>query len=86
MPELDFTKVKLRAQSVPRAIAAEGRFHVAPGRPGKGHRDRSDGAASIRFPASGLRQLEKRARAEGITLHAACAQPGRLDEAGSAAR
>jgi hypothetical protein len=71
MPELDFTKVKLRPNPYAARIAAEGRFHVAPGRPRKGTETGPTVPRSIRFPAPVWRQIEKRATAEGITLHAA---------------
>jgi len=70
MPELDFTKVKLRPNPYAARIAAEGRFHVAPGRPRKGTETGPTVPRSIRFPAPVWRQIEKRATAEGITLHA----------------
>jgi hypothetical protein len=71
MPELDFTKVKLRPNPYAARIAAEGRFHVAPGRPRKGTETGPTVPRSIRFPAPVWRQIEKRATAEGLTLHAA---------------
>lgn len=71
MPELDFTKAKLRPNPYAARIAAEGRFHLAPGRPRKGTETGPTGPRSIRFPAPVWRQIEKRAKAEGITLHAA---------------
>jgi hypothetical protein len=71
MPELDFTKVKLRPNPYAARIAAEGRFHIAPGRPRKGTETGPTVPRSIRFPAPVWRQIEKRAAAKGITLHAA---------------
>ena len=71
MPELDFTKVKLRRNPYAARIAAEGRFHIAPGRPRKGTETGPTVPRSIRFPAPVWRQVEKRAKAQGITLHAA---------------
>ena len=71
MPELDFTKVKLRRNPYAARIAAEGRFHIAPGRPRKGTETGPTVPRSIRFPAPVWRQIEKRAKAQGITLHAA---------------
>ena len=71
MPELDFTKTRLRPNPYAARIAAEGRFHVAPGRPRKGTETGPTVPRSIRFPAPVWRQIEKRATAEGLTLHAA---------------
>src|SRR3954447_20695924 len=71
MPELDFTKVKLRRNPYAARIAAEGRFHIPPGRPRKGTETGPTVPRSIRFPVPVWRQIEKRAKAQGITLHAA---------------
>src|SRR5260370_34838797 len=73
MPELDFTKVKLRPNPYAARIAAEGRFHVAPGRPRRGTETGPTGPRSIRFPAPVWRHLEKRPRPHAITLHTALA-------------
>jgi len=71
MPELDFTKVKLRRNPYAARIVAEGRFHIAPGRPRKGTETGPTVPRSIRFPAPVWRQIEQRAKAQGISLHAA---------------
>ena len=71
IPELDFTKAKLRPNPYAARIAVEGRFHVAPGRPRKGSETGPTVPRSIRFPTPVWRQIERRAKAQGMTLHAA---------------
>jgi hypothetical protein len=71
MPELDFSNGDWRPNPYAARLAAEGRFHTAPGRPRKGTETGATVPRSIRFPAPVWRELEKRAKAEGITLHAA---------------
>jgi hypothetical protein len=73
MPEVDFDKVKFRRRpEVAERIAAEGStVHVTRGRPKKGEETGPTVPRSIRFPADVWRQLEARAKAEGVPLHAA---------------
>ncbi len=71
MPEVDFESAKVRRNPYAERIAAEGIVHVRPGRPRKGEETGPTIPRSVRFPAPVWRQLEKRAKAEGITLHAA---------------
>jgi hypothetical protein len=71
MPEVDFETAKVRRNPYAKRIAAEGIVHVRPGRPRKGEESGPTIPRSIRFPAPVWKRLEKRAKAEGITLHAA---------------
>ncbi len=71
MPEVDFKAAKVRRNPYAERIAAEGIVHVARGRPRKGEETGPTIPRSIRFPAPVWKRLEKRAKAEGITLHAA---------------
>ena len=71
MPEVDFKTAKVRRNPYAERIAAEGIVHVRPGRPRKGEETGPTIPRSVRFPAPVWKRLEDRARAEGITLHAA---------------
>ena len=72
MPEVNFDKAKVRPNQYALRIAAEGiSIHAGPGRPRKGTETGPTVPRSVRFPAKVWRHLEKRARAEGIPLHAA---------------
>jgi hypothetical protein len=71
MPEVNFRTAKLRHNPYAKRIAAEGIVHVRLGRPKKGEESGPTIPRSIRFPAPVWKRLEKRAKAEGITLHAA---------------
>lgn len=71
IPEVDFDRAKLRRNPYAERIAAEGIIHVGPGRPRKGKETGPTIPRSIRFPAPVWRRLERRAKAEGISLHAA---------------
>ncbi len=71
MPEVDFKTAKLRRNPYAERIEAEGIVHVRPGRPRKGEETGPTIPRSIRFPAPVWKRLEKRAKAQGITLHAA---------------
>jgi hypothetical protein len=72
MPEVDFAKAKVRRNPYARRIAAEG-FTVQTwkGRPKKGAERGPTAPRSVRFPVAIWKHLEKRAKAEGIPLHAA---------------
>jgi hypothetical protein len=72
MPEVDFSRAKTRRNPYAHRIAAEGAsVHVLRGRPRKGTETGPTSPRSIRFPDAVWRTLAKRAKAEGITLHAA---------------
>jgi hypothetical protein len=72
MPELDFKNARVRRNPYARRIAAEGiSVQVDRGRPKKGTETGPTIPRSIRFPASVWRHLTRRAKAEGIPLHAA---------------
>jgi hypothetical protein len=71
MPEVDFKVAKARRNPYAKRIAAEGIVHVGRGRPRKGDETGPTIPRSIRFPAPVWRRLEKRAKVERITLHAA---------------
>jgi len=70
--EMNFDKAKVRRNPYALRIAAEGiSIHVGRGRPRKGTETGPTVPRSVRFPARVWRHLEKRAKAEGIPLHAA---------------
>jgi hypothetical protein len=72
MPEVDFKRAKTRRNPYAHRIASEGvSIHVARGRPRKGTETGPTSPRSIRFPDAVWQTLAKRAKAEGITLHAA---------------
>lgn len=72
MPKVDFTKAKTRRNPYAHRIAAEGAsVHVVRGRPRKGSETGPTSPRSIRFPDAVWQTLEKRAKAKGMTLHAA---------------
>ncbi len=71
IPEVDFRTAKVRPNPYAARIAAEGGIHLGRGRPRKGEETGATIPRSIRFPAPIWKRLERRAKAEGITLHAA---------------
>lgn len=71
IPEVDFEAAKVRRNPYADRIAAEGIVHVGRGRPRKGEETGPTVPRSIRFPAAVWKRLEERAKAEGISLHAA---------------
>jgi hypothetical protein len=71
IPEVDFETAKVRRNPYAERIAAEGIVHVGRGRPLKGQETGPTIPRSIRFPAPVWKRLEARAKAEGISLHAA---------------
>jgi hypothetical protein len=71
IPEVDFTAAKVRRNPYAGRVAAEGIIHVRPGRPKKGTETGPTEPRSIRFPAPVWELLEKRAKAQGLTLHSA---------------
>jgi hypothetical protein len=72
IPEIDFKKMKSRPNPHAARIAKEGyTINVTPGRPKKGEETGPTIPRSIRFPVPVWKSLEKLAKAEGLTLHAA---------------
>lgn len=71
IPEVDFKTAKVRRNPYAKRIATEGIVHVRPGRPRKGKESGPTIPRSVRFPAPVWKRLEMRAKAQGITLHAA---------------
>ena len=72
MPEVNVKNAKPRHNPYALRIAKEGiSVHVARGRPKMGTETGPTIPRSVRFPAKVWKHLEKRARAEGIPLHAA---------------
>ncbi|MBI5497276.1 MAG: hypothetical protein HY904_19840 [Deltaproteobacteria bacterium] len=72
IPEIDFSKYQRVPNPYAARIAEEGyTINVTTGRPKKGHETGPTIPRSIRFPASVWERLEERAKADGMTLHAA---------------
>ncbi len=72
MPEVDFNQAKTRRNPYAIRVASEGvSIQVLRGRPRKGSKTGPTSPRSIRFPDAVWQTLEQRAKAEGITLHAA---------------
>jgi hypothetical protein len=72
MPEVDFTKAKVRRNPYAKRIAASGvTLQVGRGRPRAGAEVGLTVPRSIRFPEQVWKRLEKQAKKEGIPLHAA---------------
>jgi hypothetical protein len=72
IPEVDFATAKVRRNPYAKRIAREGyTVQTTRGRPRKGEESGPTVPRSIRFPESIWKQIEKRAAAEGISLHAA---------------
>ena len=72
IPEIDLATAKVRRNPYAKRIAREGiSIQTSRGRPRRGEETGPTVPRSIRFPDSIWRQIEKRAAAEGITLHAA---------------
>lgn len=72
IPEVDFTKAKIRRNPYADRIARESiSLQTGRGRPRKGEESGPTVPRSIRFPDSIWKQIEERAAAEGISLHAA---------------
>lgn len=71
MPEVDFPMGVRRGVYAER-VAKDGiTVHVRRGRPMKGTETGPTATRSIRFPEETWRQIEVRARAEGVAVHAA---------------
>jgi hypothetical protein len=72
MPEVNFDSAKVRRNPYALRIAKEGiSIHAGRGRPRKGTETGPTIPRSVRFPASVWRHLARRAKAEGMPLHAA---------------
>jgi hypothetical protein len=72
MPEIDFAKARVRQNPYAKRIATEGIvLQVGRGRPKLGAEVGPTVPRSVRFPQKVWKRLEKRAKAEGIPLHAA---------------
>jgi len=72
MPQVDFSKARVRRNSHASRIAKEGiTVQVGRGRPRKLTEVGGTSPRSVRFPDEVWEMLERRAKREGITLHAA---------------
>ncbi len=71
IPEADFKSATVRRNPYADRIAAEGGIHLGRGRPRKGEETGPTIPRSIRFPAPVWKLLQARARARGMSLHAA---------------
>ncbi|MGA2451059.1 MAG: ribbon-helix-helix protein, CopG family [Polyangiaceae bacterium] len=72
IPEVDFTKVRVRRNPYAARIAREGiTVQVGRGRPKKLDQVGGTSPRSVRFPEEVWRVLEARAKKRGMTLHAA---------------
>jgi Ribbon-helix-helix protein, copG family len=72
IPEVDFSKVRVRRNPYAARIAKEGiTVQVGRGRPRKLAEVGGTSPRSVRFPDEVWRVLEARARERGLTLHAA---------------
>jgi len=72
IPEVNFDKTKVRRNPYALRIAKEGiSIHVGRGRPRKGTETGPTIPRSVRFPVKVWKHLERRARLEGMPLHAA---------------
>ena len=75
MPEVDFRKVRVKRNTYARRISEQGLVvQVGRGRPKRILEAGGTTPRSVRFPERIWVLLERRARAEGITLHAALRQ------------
>lgn len=72
MPEVDFSKTSVKRNPYARRIAQEGLVvQVGRGRPKRFLEAGGSSPRSVRFPDKIWALLERRAKAKGITLHAA---------------
>jgi hypothetical protein len=72
MPEVDFSKTTVKRNPYARRIAQEGLVvQVGRGRPRRVLEAGGSSPRSVRFPDKIWALLERRAKAKGITLHAA---------------
>lgn len=70
IPEVDFERARVRRNPYAARIAAEG-IHVGRGRPTKGTETGPTVPRSIRFPARLWKELEAKAKSQGMSLHSA---------------
>lgn len=71
IPEIDFTKTRTRRNPYAARIAEQGAVvQVGRGRPRKVMEVGGTSPRSVRFPDAVWEKLEKRAKAEGVTVHA----------------
>jgi len=72
IPEIDFSKARVRKNPYAARMAKEGfTVKVGRGRPRKMEEVGGTRPRSVRFPDAIWQRLERRARAKGLTLHAA---------------
>ena len=72
IPEVDFTKARVRRNPYAASIAKEGiTVQVGKGRPQRLAEVGGTSPRSVRFPDEVWRLLEARAKKQGLTLHAA---------------
>jgi hypothetical protein len=72
IPEIDFSKARVRRNSYAARIAKEGIVvQVGRGRPKKLLEVGGTHPRSVRFPDAVWKRIEARAKAEGLTVHAA---------------
>ena len=75
IPEVDFSKVRVRRNPYAERIAKEGiTVQVGKGRPKRLEEVGGTSPRSVRFPDEVWKLLEARAKKQGITLHAALRQ------------
>jgi hypothetical protein len=70
IPEVDFEHARVRPNPYAARITAEG-IHVRRGRPTKGTETGPTVPRSVRFPAKLWKELEAKAKAQGLSLHSA---------------
>ena len=70
IPEVDFEHARVRRNPYAARIAARG-IHVGRGRPTKGTETGPTLPRSVRFPAKLWKELEAKAKAQGLSLHSA---------------
>jgi len=71
IPEVDFDSARVRRNPYAACVAAEGIVHVGRGRPRKGTETGPTVPRSVRFPLQLWKQLEAKAKAQGLSLHSA---------------
>lgn len=71
IPEVDFERARVRRNPYAARVAAEGIVHVGRGRPRKGTETGPTVPRSVRFPVGLWKQLEAKAKAQGLSLHSA---------------
>jgi hypothetical protein len=70
MPEVDFEHARVRRNPYAARIAAEG-IHITRGRPTKGTETGPTVPRSVRFSAKLWKELEAKAKGQGLSLHSA---------------